>query len=244
MDAFAIYLRELRARPVLSADEERRLVRRAQRGNAAAADTVSRALLPWVVCLARRYVRSHVPLDELVAAGNLGLWKAVLKFDGRRRVRLTTFATHHVLNEIRLALKKRSVIHVPKKRSVIHVPLYLLDTPCDAGDGLPVAGQQAAGGAWQDDVERALRVASLDAIRETDPGFDLPEPPPPEARDPVAWPDELKRLTKQERQIVLARCRGVKYRVIAAEHGFSKQRAAQIYKTAIAKLRRWLKPAA
>jgi RNA polymerase sigma-32 factor len=86
----------VRAQPPLGPDEERQLARRWRRlKDRAAADALVRSQLPLVQRLARRFRGYGVPIEELVAEGNVGLLRAVEKFEVRG-VRFKTYATYWV----------------------------------------------------------------------------------------------------------------------------------------------------
>jgi RNA polymerase primary sigma factor len=92
MEALAPLLEAARALPPLSRKEERALAVRARRGDAAARDELVRRHLPLVVGFARRQARNGVRLDELVQEGNLGLLRAVEKYDQGAGTRFATYA--------------------------------------------------------------------------------------------------------------------------------------------------------
>lgn len=78
--------------PPLSRDEERALALRARRGNKAARDELVRRHLPLVLSFARIQSRGSLPLEELVQEGNLGLLRAVEKYDPDAGTRFSTYA--------------------------------------------------------------------------------------------------------------------------------------------------------
>jgi RNA polymerase sigma-32 factor len=87
------YLRELRTHPLLERDEERKLARRYRKtGNPAAARKLVTANLRLVVKLAHEYKRAHHDLRDLIQEGNLGLLAALDKFDPERNVRFPSYA--------------------------------------------------------------------------------------------------------------------------------------------------------
>lgn len=90
--AVAAYLEAARGLSRLSPEEERELAIRARGGDAAARDELVRRHLPLVVAFARRQSRGGIPLDELVQEGNLGLLRAVEKFDPDAGNRFSTYA--------------------------------------------------------------------------------------------------------------------------------------------------------
>ena len=87
------YLREVRAFPLLAPEEELMLARKAQRdADAAAAARLTTSHLRLVVKVAKRYSAFGLPMSELIAEGNLGMVRAVQRFDPDRGFRLSTFA--------------------------------------------------------------------------------------------------------------------------------------------------------
>jgi RNA polymerase primary sigma factor len=99
-----LYFSEIRETPLLSATEERRLARRVEQGDVEARDQLIRANLRLVVSIARRYVNKGLCLSDLIEEGNLGLMKAVERFDPSRKIRFSTYATFWIKQAIRLAL--------------------------------------------------------------------------------------------------------------------------------------------
>jgi RNA polymerase primary sigma factor len=92
-DQLAPYMDAIRAFPVLTREEERRLAVRARRGDVSARQELVRHNLGLVVRVARAQSRSGVRLDDLVQEGNLGLLRAVEKFDPDAGARFATYAT-------------------------------------------------------------------------------------------------------------------------------------------------------
>ena len=95
------YLNAIHAVPVLSADEERALALRLRNGNDLdAARQMVLSHLRFVVHIARGYVGYGLPLGDLIQEGNVGLMKAVKRFDPTVGVRLVSFAVHWIRAEI------------------------------------------------------------------------------------------------------------------------------------------------
>jgi RNA polymerase sigma-32 factor len=95
------YIRHVNAIPMLSADEERSLALRfGEHKDLEAAWSLVMAHLRFVVSVARGYMGYGLPLGDLVQEGNLGLMKAVKRFDPDRGVRLVSFAVHWIRAEI------------------------------------------------------------------------------------------------------------------------------------------------
>jgi len=99
--SFDLYMREVGAIPVLSAEEEHELaVRFAREDDVEAARQLVLSHLRFVVHIARGYLGYGLPLGDLVQEGNVGLMKAVKRFDPDVGVRLVTFAVHWIRAEI------------------------------------------------------------------------------------------------------------------------------------------------
>jgi RNA polymerase primary sigma factor len=114
------YYRQIWALPVLSADEERDLADRARAGDRAAGDRLVQAHLRLVVAVARRYVGRGLSLADLVEEGNVGLLKAVPRFDPTYGVRFGVYATFWIKQAIRRALLTTTrTIHVPVNTTVL-----------------------------------------------------------------------------------------------------------------------------
>ncbi len=95
------YLQQLRAFPVLSEEEEQALaIRFHQHGDLEAARQLVLSNLRFVAHIARGYIGYGLPLADLIQEGNLGLMKAVRRFDPDKGVRLVSFAVHWIRAEI------------------------------------------------------------------------------------------------------------------------------------------------
>ena len=92
-DATRIYLKELGSSQLLTADEEKYYGRRTLQGDAAARTKMIESNLRLVVKISRRYLNRGLALLDLIEEGNLGLIRAVEKFDPERGFRFSTYAT-------------------------------------------------------------------------------------------------------------------------------------------------------
>lgn len=122
-DATQMYLGEIGASPLLSAEEEVYFARRALRGDQAARKRMIESNLRLVVKIARRYCNRGLPLLDLIEEGNLGLIRAVEKFDPERGFRFSTYATWWIRQTIERAIMNqtrtiRLPIHVVKELNV------------------------------------------------------------------------------------------------------------------------------
>lgn len=93
MDATQLYLGEIGASPLLTAEEEVYFSRRALKGDEAARKRMIESNLRLVVKISRRYTNRGLTLLDLIEEGNLGLIRAVEKFDPERGFRFSTYAT-------------------------------------------------------------------------------------------------------------------------------------------------------
>ena len=116
-----VYLKEIERIPLLTREQEGELARRVRTGDAAAKARLSEANLRLVVQIARRYRNRGLPLPDLIEEGNIGLLRAVEKFDGERGTRFSTYATWWIRQAIVRALANQArIIRLP-----VHVELLL-----------------------------------------------------------------------------------------------------------------------
>ena len=113
-DTTGSYLGRLGRHALLTADDEVELGRRVRRGDRAARDRMIEANLRLVVMLARRYTNRGLPLDDLIEEGNLGLIRAVEKFDPEYGCRFSTYAAWWIRQAVERALANQArLIRVP-----------------------------------------------------------------------------------------------------------------------------------
>jgi RNA polymerase nonessential primary-like sigma factor len=122
-DATRLYLNEIGGSKLLTAEEEVRFARLAQQGDNAARQRMIVSNLRLVVKIARRYLNRGLPLLDLIEEGNLGLIRAVEKFDPERGFRFSTYATWWIRQTIERAIMNqtrtvRLPIHVVKEINV------------------------------------------------------------------------------------------------------------------------------
>src|SRR5437762_3573013 len=116
-----VYLREIARIPLLTREHEAELGRRARAGDEAAKAKLIESNLRLVVQIARRYLNRGLPLPDLIEEGNLGLLRAVDKFDAERGTRFSTYAAWWVRQAIERALANQArTIRLP-----VHVELLL-----------------------------------------------------------------------------------------------------------------------
>lgn len=123
LDATQLYLSEIGFSPLLTAEEEVLYSRRALRGDVAARKRMIESNLRLVVKISRRYNSRGLALLDLIEEGNLGLIRAVEKFDPERGFRFSTYATWWIRQTIERALMNqtrtiRLPIHVVKELNI------------------------------------------------------------------------------------------------------------------------------
>jgi RNA polymerase nonessential primary-like sigma factor len=119
LDPTQLYLNEIGFVPLLTADEEKYYARLTQKGDEAARKRMIESNLRLVVKIARRYLHRGMSLLDLIEEGNLGLMRAVEKFDPERGFRFSTYATWWIRQTIERAIMNqartiRLPIHVVK----------------------------------------------------------------------------------------------------------------------------------
>lgn len=123
LDATQLYLNEIGFSPLLTAEEEVYFARLVQKGEESGRKRMIESNLRLVVKIARRYINRGLPLLDLIEEGNLGLIRAVEKFDPERGFRFSTYATWWIRQTIERAIMNstrtiRLPIHVVKELNV------------------------------------------------------------------------------------------------------------------------------
>ncbi len=119
-DPVRMYLKEIGKVPLLSADEEIELSKRMEKGDEAAKKRLSEANLRLVVSIAKRYVGRGMQFLDLIQEGNLGLIKAVEKFDYRKGYKFSTYATWWIRQAITRAIADQA--------RTIRIPVHMVET--------------------------------------------------------------------------------------------------------------------
>jgi len=117
--AFHLYVREIGQTKLLTPKEEIQLARRIQKGDAKAREHMIKANLRLVVKIARDYENYGLPLLDLINEGNIGLMRAVEKFDPSKGAKLSTYAAWWIKQSIRRALSDQS--------KTIRIPVHATD---------------------------------------------------------------------------------------------------------------------
>ena len=262
-DPTRLYLKEIEVSPLLTAEEEVHYSRLALKGDIAARDKMIECNLRLVVKIARRYMNRGLALLDLIEEGNLGLIRAVEKFDPERGFRFSTYATWWIRQTIERGLMNQTrTIRLP-----IHV-IKELNTYLRAARKLT---QELNREATAEDVARLLKKPAKDVekmfkLADRVSSFDIPmggegeRPlldviPDENNTDPSSilqdesvmqhldsWLDELD---EKQRDVVVRRFglrnhpRGT-LEEVGLELGVTRERVRQIQMDALRKLRRIL----
>ena len=119
-DPVRMYLKEIGKVPLLSAEEEIELAKRMENGDEEAKKRLAEANLRLVVSIAKRYVGRGMLFLDLIQEGNLGLIKAVEKFDFRKGFKFSTYATWWIRQAI-----TRAIAHQAR---TIRIPVHMVET--------------------------------------------------------------------------------------------------------------------
>ena len=118
-DAIKIYLRDIQRTPLLNAVSEKELARKVEKGDKAARDKMIESNLRLVVKIAKRYINRGLPFLDLIEEGNLGLIKAVERFNLAKECRFSTYATWWIRQAIERSLVNQS--------RTIRLPVHVSD---------------------------------------------------------------------------------------------------------------------
>ena len=118
-DSLRLYLREISRISLLSAAKETYLAERAEQGDKDARNQLIEANLRLVVSIAKKYVGQGLSLEDLIGEGNIGLIRAVTKFDYRKGFRFSTYATWWIKQAITRAILEGT--------RVVRLPVYIME---------------------------------------------------------------------------------------------------------------------
>ena len=119
-DSIQMYLREIGKVHLLTGNEEIELAKRITKGDVAARKRLTEANLRLVVSIAKKYMGRNLGLLDLIQEGNLGLFRAVDKFDWRKGYKFSTYATWWIRQAITRALADQS--------RTIRIPVHMVET--------------------------------------------------------------------------------------------------------------------
>ena len=119
MDAIKLYLKDIRDLPLLTAEEEKELAYKIKKGNKKARQKMIKSNLRLVINIAKKYSYLGVPMLDLIEEGNLGLMKAVTKYDPDRGYRFSTYAAWWIKQFITRA--------VANQGKTVRIPVYVME---------------------------------------------------------------------------------------------------------------------
>ncbi len=261
-NAFGLYLREIGRETLLTPEQERELAARIKRGDKAARERMITANLRLVVKLATGYANLGLPLLDLISEGNIGLMKAVERFDPAKGGKLSTYAAWWIKQSIKRALANQSkTIRVPVHQIEKIAKIRRLNERLTAELGREPSDEELADEVGLTAAKvaalkgSAISPASLDAPVGRDDGETLfgDMISDENAEDPLAKLEEkdtlaglgsvLKVLTPREREIMKLRYglgggRQKTLEHIGVKFGITRERIRQIQMGALKKLRR------
>ena len=120
MEPIRQYLKEIKDIPLLTPEEEIRLARLVKKGDSKARKIMIQSNLRLVINIAKRYTHLGLPIMDLIEEGNMGLMKAVEKFDPRKGYRFSTYGAWWVKQYITRAIANQG--------KTIRVPVYMVET--------------------------------------------------------------------------------------------------------------------
>ena len=118
-DTMRMYLKEIGKTELLSFEEENQLAQAMEQGDEAAKNRLTESNLRLVVSIAKHYVGRGMPLQDLIQEGNLGLMKAVEKFDYRKGYKFSTYATWWIRQSITRAIADQA--------RTIRIPVHMVE---------------------------------------------------------------------------------------------------------------------
>jgi len=121
-DSVQMYLKEIGKISLLTGEEEKEFARSIEKGDEEAKNKLAQANLRLVVSIAKRYINRspHLTILDLIQEGNLGLFRAVEKFDWRRGYKFSTYATWWIRQAITRALADQA--------STVRIPVHMVET--------------------------------------------------------------------------------------------------------------------
>jgi RNA polymerase primary sigma factor len=259
-DSLRLYIREISRIPLLSAQSEYTLARRVEAGDREARNHLIEANLRLVISIAKKYVGQGLPLEDLVGEGNIGLIRAVTKFDPGKGFRFSTYATWWIKQAITRSILEgtravrlpvyimEEVMRVKRMTRQLYQELGREPTTAQIGERLGISAERVS-----ELLVWAEKVFSLDAPlsdEEENSLADIIEDPqatgPAETTDRALLRDEVRKvlsnLTLRERQVIELRFGLVDdhdhtLEEVGKKLKVTRERVRQIEERAIRKLR-------
>jgi RNA polymerase primary sigma factor len=259
-DSLHLYLREISRVPLLTAVNESRLAALAESGDQDARNHLIEANLRLVVSIAKKYVGQGLSQEDLIGEGNVGLIRAVSKFDYRKGFRFSTYATWWIKQAITRAILEgtravrlpvyimEEVMRVKRTRRQLYQELGYEPTSENIGQRLGISAERV-----NELLIWAEKVFSLDASLSEDEDStlgdileDVREQGPADVADQHLLREEIRKvlgqLSLRERQVIelrfgLADDRDHTLEEVGRKLNVTRERVRQIEERAIRKLR-------
>lgn len=265
MEALKTYFKEIRNIPLLSAKEEIELSKLIKKGDEQARKKMIRSNLRLVINLAKRYMHLGIPLLDLIEEGNLGLMKAVDKFNPKKGFRFSTYAAWWIRQAI-----TRSIVEQGK---MIRIPVYMNELITKWKKTKEHLSQKLKNPPREEDIARKMRI-SQDKVEQinfwlsaTTSSLEAPVGEEGESQlvdlvedQTAVSPDSeiehffdserldslLETMTEREREVLrmrfgLAEGRSQTLAEVAQKISVSRERVRQIEEGALKKLRKFVK---
>jgi RNA polymerase primary sigma factor len=258
-DPLKLYVRQIGDGRLLTPAEERELARRKDEGDEAAKRKLIESNLRLVMSITRNYTRADVPLLDLIQEGNLGLIRAVEKFDYKLGFKLSTYATWWIKQAISRALAEQG--------RTIRLPVHVADQVRKVTKARRVLGQKLNRDPSLDEIALEIGITPervqelIDLVQDPvsletpigdgdsmvadlipDHGADQPEIMTAERARSSELLDALSKLQPRQRQVVVERfgLDGVRPRTleeVGANLGITRERVRQLEARALRELR-------
>ncbi|MEN6615854.1 MAG: sigma-70 family RNA polymerase sigma factor [Syntrophorhabdus sp.] len=259
-----LYMRDLRKLPVITAEEEKIYATKVAQGNPDARKKMIEANLRLVVKIARRYVNQGLSLLDLIEEGNIGLIKAVEKFDLAKECRFSTYATWWIKQSIERSIANHSrtirlPVHVSSRVNRISKIISAAVEKTGREPSLEEISQES--GFRIDFVKNlftmAIKTYSLESYIDENSKLTLEEViPNPDNEEPLSILEHTKRmeevaswldtLSVDERKVIMLRFgldgdEPQTLELIGKTFGVTRERIRQIEQKALNKLRKIVK---